>query len=264
MRPAALASVCAAVTIVLAGCGGGASAPEPPPAGRATGDTLSGSLAVLAASSLTDAFSEIGDAFRRARPGVELTFDFGPSSGLATQVLEGAPADVLAAASLAPVTPLVEAGLVESEPQFFAGNLLEIAVEPGNPLGIRALGDLARDDVILVLAAGEVPAGRYADEALARAGVDVSPSSREADVRAVLSKVELGEADAGIVYHTDVVAAGDAVDGVEIPAEDNVVARYPIAALAGSANPATAAAFVDFVLSAPGQRILRAHGFAAP
>ena len=263
MRPAALASVCAAVTIVLAGCGGGASAPEPPPAGRATGDTLSG-LAVLAASSLTDAFSEIGDAFRRARPGVELTFDFGPSSGLAAPVLEGAPADVLAAASPDPVTPLVEAGLVEGETPDFAGNLLEIAVEPGNPLGIRALGDLTRDDVILVLAAGEVPAGRYADEALARAGVDVSPSSREADVRAVLSKVELGEADAGIVYHTDVVAAGDAVDGVEIPAEDNVVARYPIAALAGSANPATAAAFVDFVLSAPGQRILRAHGFAAP
>jgi molybdate transport system substrate-binding protein len=156
------------------------------------------------------------------------------------------------------------AGAVAGEPVTFATNRLEIAVEAGNPKGIDGLGDLARGDLKVVLAAEEVPAGRYAREALDAAGVAVTPASLETDVRAVLSKVALGEADAGIVYASDVVAAGDSVAGVEIPDEHNVIASYPAATVATAPNARAANAFVSYLMTEQARAMLQDHGFSRP
>ncbi|MGH8909289.1 MAG: molybdate ABC transporter substrate-binding protein [Egibacteraceae bacterium] len=247
-------------SVALAACGGQAGQQA---ADGATED-LSGTVNVFAAASLTEAFEEIEAAFTEAHPGVDITLNFGPSSGLATQITEGAPADVFASANQTQMTVVTDAGLAQGEPRVFAQNFLEIAVEPGNPLGITGLADLARPDVTLVLADEGVPAGDFAREALANAGVEVTPASLEVDVRAVLAKVQLGEADAGIVYVTDVLAAGDEVEGVAIPPERNIAASYPIAPLTSASNPEAAQAFVDFVLSPEGQEILVGHGFQKP
>lgn len=221
-----------------------------------------GDVTVFAAASLTDAFTEIGDAFVAAHPDAEVTFNFAASSQLVTQIAEGgAPADVFASADQANMTKLTEAGSAGSDPVVFATNLLEIVVEPGNPLGITGVADLADDELITVVCAPEVPCGRYAEQVFDAAGVRVNPDSLEENVRAVVTKVRAGEADAGIVYRTDVRAAGDAADGVEIPAEVNVVAKYPIATTAAAANPGGGQAFVDFVLGDAGQAILSTYGF---
>ena len=159
---------------------------------------------------------------------------------------------------------VVDAGLVRGTPKPFASNRLAIAVTPGNPQKISGLADLARAGLIVVLAAEEVPAGRYAREALRRASVTVTPASLEVDVRSVLSKVALGEADAGIVYDSDITAAGTSVAKVEIPNEQNVMAAYPVAVLSRGARSETAAAFVDFVCSDAGRAILARFGFGAP
>jgi molybdate transport system substrate-binding protein len=234
------------------------------PTGSPATSRLSGELLVFAAASLTDAFDEVAEAFTAQHPDLSVTYNLAGSQVLATQITEGAPADVLASANAAQLDVVAQAVGVDGEPQVFATNALEIAVEPGNPLGIAGLGDLARDDVVLVLPAEEVPAGRYAVEALAAAGVTVSPSSLENDVRAALARVELGEADAAIVYRSDVVAAGSAVEGVEIPEAQNVLARYPVAALAEAPNPEAAAAFVEFLLDEEAQQILGRFGFGPP
>ncbi|MBA2530389.1 MAG: molybdate ABC transporter substrate-binding protein [Euzebyales bacterium] len=221
-------------------------------------------LTVFAASSLIEAFEGMRSAFAEHHPDTDVTFNFAGSQRLAAQIAQGAPADVFASASGAQMDAVVEAGLAEGQPRPFAGNRLQIAVEPGNPKGIATLRDLAAADVKLVLGALQVPAGRYAAEALEAAGVDVEPVSLETDVRQVLSKVALGEADAGIVYVTDVTGAGAQVEGVPIPAEDNVPVTYPIVALAEAPNPGMAADWVDFVLSDRGQSILADHGFSEP
>ena len=223
-----------------------------------------GRLTVFAAASLTDAFEEIGTDFTAAHPEVEVTFNFGSSATLATQIIEGAPADVVASASPQHMDALAAADLLADRAVDFAGNRLAIAVEAGNPLEITTLRDLERPDVTLVLADVAVPAGQYAREMLDAQGLVVSPASLEVDVRAVLARVALGEADAGIVYASDITAAADRVDGVTIPPEVNVRATYPIAALASAADPATAQAFVDHVVSPQGQDVLRQHGFDAP
>jgi molybdate transport system substrate-binding protein len=171
---------------------------------------------------------------------------------------------VFAAANTAQMDRVADAGNLVGTADIFSANALEIAVEPGNPLGIGELGDLADPEVVLVLPAEEVPAGQYAREALAAAGVKVTPVSLERDVRVALSKVELGEADASIVYASDVVASTGRADGVAIPAEHNVPASYPIATVAEAPNPSAAEAFVAFVLSDAGQEILAAHGFETP
>lgn len=263
-----LPALLAALFVALAACGEGSQTTTAAGTGEASPATasaaLSGELTVFAAASLTDAFAEIGEAFGEDHPDVEVVFSFGPSSGLSVQISEGAPADVFASAAPAQMDAVVEAELVEGDPVTFTGNFLEIAVEPGNPLGITALADLAEADVTLVLAGEDVPVGQYGDEALAAADVEVAPASREVDVRAVLTKVALGEADAGIVYRSDVFAAGDDVEGVEIPEDENVPATYPIAALRGAPNPEAAAAFVEFVLSEEGQDTLVEYGYAAP
>jgi molybdate transport system substrate-binding protein len=231
-------------------------------AGCGSSSTASGEgqreLTVFAASSLTDAFTQLGDQFTAAHPDVTVTFAFAGSSDLVTQLQQGAPADVLATADAGNMDKV--AGKTGA-PQDFAGNRLMIAVEPGNPRHITGLADLAAEDLKVVLAAPEVPAGKYAEEALAKAGVTVHPVSLEESVKGVVTKVSLLEADAGIVYVTDVDAAQGNIDGVEIPEAQNVLATYPIATLTASAHPDDARAFVDLVLSAEGQKVLAAHGF---
>lgn len=220
-------------------------------------------LTVLAAASLADAFTELGDAFEATHADATIRFGFGGSQRLATQVVEGAPADVLATADETQMEVVVEAGAVTGEPVTFATNRLAIAVGPGNPLGIQGVADLADPALTLVLAAAEVPAGRYAREVLAAAGVEAQPDSLETDVRAVLGRVALGEADAGIVYASDLVSAGDEVDHVGL-AHHGVTARYPIAVLADARSPALGQAFVDLVRSERGRAVLAEHGFVAP
>jgi molybdate transport system substrate-binding protein len=221
-------------------------------------------LVVLAAASLGEAYTEIGTAFMAARPGVTVMFNFASSSDLVAQILEGAPADVYASADETNMTKLIDTGGGAGEPQVFATNRLEIIVEPGNPLGISGVADLADRDLIYVTCAPDVPIGRYALLVLEAAGVAVTPASLEENVKGVVTKVTAGEADAGIVYATDVIAAGTDAEGVDIPADINVEATYPIVVAARATNPAGAQAFVDFVLGDEGQAILAEHGFGPP
>lgn len=230
--------------LVVAGCGNEGE--------RAAGIT------VLAAASLTEAFTELGEAFEAQHREARVTFSFGASSMLATQANEGAPADVLATADEASLERVVEAGNA-SGPRVFARNRLALLVAPGNPKGITELADLTQ--VSFVLCALEVPCGRFGAQALAKAEVMAKPSSYEENVKAVVAKVTLGEADAGIVYVTDAEAAGSKADGVDIPDEHNVVAAYPITVLEQSGRSEVAGAFVDFVLSPAGQQVLARHGF---
>ena len=248
-----LTAALAAAALVLAGCGGS----EEPPGGSAA----PGGLTVFAAASLTAAFTELGQQFTAANGGTKVTFNFAGSQALATQIQQGAPADVFASADLANMAKVED---LTGMPRNLASNLLEIVVEKGNPRGVEGLDDLAAGDLKVVLAAPEVPAGKYAAEVLAKAGVTVRPVSEEDNVKAVVTKVALGEADAGIVYRTDVTAGGDKVEGVEIPKEQNVLAAYPIATVKAAKAQDQAQAFVDLVLSAEGQRVLEQHGFLPP
>ncbi len=241
----------ATLGLLGAGCGG-------------SGSSASASITVFAAASLTDAFTELGDGFEEANEGAEVTFNFAASSTLVTQVVEGAPADVVATADTSTMTTLTQAGANASEPVVFTTNLSQIIVAPGNPLGITGVDDLANPDLIVVSCAPEVPCGRYAQQIFENAAVTVTPKSFEENVKGVVTKVTLGEADAGIVYATDVAATGASADGVEIPTDINVVAQYPITVTAESTDPQRAQAFVDFVLSEEGQRILASFGFVAP
>ena len=241
-----------AVGLVAASCGSGDGGSD---------DSSGGNVTVFAAASLTAAFTELGDAFTAANPDVEVTFNFAGSSDLVAQISDGAPVDVFASADLANMSKLADAGLAAGEPATFATNTAEIVVEPGNPLGIAGVADLADSDLIVVLCAPEVPCGAYAERVVANAGITVTPSSYEENVKAVVTKVTLGEADAGIVYRTDVIAAGDAAQGVPIPDDINVVAEYPIALVSDAPNAAGAQAFIDFVLGPAGQGIVAAYGF---
>jgi molybdate transport system substrate-binding protein len=215
-------------------------------------------LSVFAASSLTDAFTQLGSDFTAADPDVKVTFNFAGSNDLVTQVRQGAPADVLATAD---TSSMDKTGELTGESSAFAANELIIAVAPGNPEHITRLADLARKDLKIVLAAPEVPAGKYAEEALGKAGVTVKPVSLEVSVKGVVTKVSLGEADAGIVYVTDVEAAKGKIEGVAIPDDQNVIATYPIAALNDGEHTDEAKAFIDLVLSAGGQKVLADYGF---
>ena len=217
-------------------------------------------VTVFAAASLTDAFDEIGRDFGDAAGDVSVEFNFLASSDLAAQIVEGAPADVFASADERSMARVVDEGIA-TDPVVFAENRLSIAVPAGNPRGIESLNDLQDPDLVVALCNEECPAGRYAVEIFEAAAITVEPDSLEADVRGVLTRVGLGEADAGLVYATDIAAEPD-VDGVDIGEEHNVVARYPIAALEGA--PESATAFIDYVRSAPGKRTLTEHGFQLP
>lgn len=261
----ALVAVLLVAAPALASCATGAQGrlADPPAAGARSGSDLTGDLLVFAAGSLTEAFEELGGAFRHVHPDVDVMFSFAGSQVLARQIAHGAPADVFAAAAPAQTDWLVDRGVVAGEPRVLASNRLAIVVAAGNPLGIRTLADLARPDVTFVMAAEEVPAGHYARAVLRAADVEVSPASLEIDVRAVLSRVVLGEADAGIVYASD-VAVGDGVASVEIPPARNVAVTYMAAIPRDAPNPRAAGAFVGFARSPDGQAILRRHGLLRP
>ena len=214
---------------------------------------------VLAASSLTAPFSELESAFERANPGIDVVLSFAASSELARQITEGAPADVFASADTKNMVEVVDA--IVGEATTFATNRLQIITEPGNPLGITSLADLADPSVLFVTCDPDVPIGAYTVDALAKAGVTVSPVSYEENVKGIVTKVTTGEADAGIVYATDVMAAGTSATGVDIADDVNVIAEYPIARV--SSNEA-ASRFVDFVISAAGRDVLEEFGFGVP
>lgn len=230
------------------------------PSGSVT-PVVTSDLTVSAAASLTAPFGTIGDELTSASGGAgEVTFSFDSSSTLATQIIDGAPADVFAAADEASMARLVDAGMVRGEPRVFARNELAIVVKAGNPTGIASLADLASADVV-ALCGEDVPCGRYAAEVLDQAGVAIPTDriTRGQNAKATLAAVAAGDADAGIVYATDIVGAD--VEAVAIPAEVNVIADYPIAVVADAADPTSAEAFVAFVLGPGGQAILADAGF---
>ncbi len=265
LRPIRLVAAVCALSLVLAACGDDdddGDAADTTTTETAESD-LEGTITVFAAASLTDAFDEIDAAFEDANPGVTVEVNYAASSALREQILAGAPADVFASANTSNMDQVVEAGAA-SDPEEFVTNLLEIAVPAGNDAGVTGLADFANADLLIGLCAEEVPCGEFGREALANAGVTPSVDTNEPDVRSLLTKVEAGELDAGIVYVTDVTAAGDTVEGIEIPADENVTATYPIAALAETTNAEVADAFVAFVLSDDGQDILASFGFGAP
>ncbi|MGH9039430.1 MAG: molybdate ABC transporter substrate-binding protein [Acidimicrobiia bacterium] len=229
-------------------------------ASTTTAPELTGNITVLAAASLTDSFTEMGKAFEAANRGTKVTFIFGASSTLAAQANEGAPADLFASADEANMKKVTDTGNA-ADLTVFTRNRLSLLVGKGNPQGIAALTDLAKPGVVFVLCAVEVPCGKFGQQALDKAGVNAKPKSFEENVKAVVTKVTLGEADAGIVYVTDAKAAGDSALGVDIPDEHNVIAVYPIGTLKQSATPEVAAAFKAYVVSAPGQQIMAKYGF---
>ncbi len=229
--------------------------------GSTSSNALAGTLNVFAAASLTDAFNAEGKAFTQAHGGVTIRFNFAGTPTLVTQIEQGAQADVLASADTTNMDKLKGDGFTAGAPSTFAHNQLEIVVGPGNPKHIESLADLAKPGVIYITEGATVPAGKYSLQALQKAGVKVTPKSQETDVKSVISKIELGEADAGIVYTTDVKAAGDKVAGVPIPDQYNVVATYPITVVKGTKESDAANAFIAFVLSSSGQAILASYGF---
>lgn len=263
LRRAAIAASVVGM-LALAGCAG-----DTAPAPATAGDELGGELTIFAAASLSGAFDELAAQFGAQHPDLDvLPVTYDGSSVLATQLIEGASADVFASADEKNMTMVDDDGLA-TEVQPFATNTLQIAVAPGNPKGIDGLASLTDpvlvdSGLIVVMCAAEVPCGNAAHTLLDAAGVALKPASEEQNVTAVLAKVKSGEADAGLVYRTDVAAAGDAVTGVDIDGAEDATNVYPLTALAGSGNPDAATAFVTFVLSDEGQAVLHDFGFGAP
>jgi molybdate transport system substrate-binding protein len=260
---AALAGLTLMAVIGLAGCGGAGDAAGAPPSGGG-GPGVTGAVTVFAAASLTESFTTIGKDFEAANPGAKVTFNFAGSSALATQINQGAPADVFASASPATMKTVTDAGNGDSTPATFARNHLVIAVPKGNPKGIGGLGDLARPETKVALCAEQVPCGAAATKALQAAQVTITPVTLEQDVKAALSKVKLGEVDAALVYRTDAGAAASDVDGVEFPESAGAVNDYPIVVLKDAPNTAGAQAFIAYVQSGKARAVLSAAGFQAP
>jgi molybdate transport system substrate-binding protein len=219
---------------------------------------------VLAAASLTEAFTAIGTDFERAHPGSTVILSFGSSTTLATQINQGAPADVFAAADEATMTKITAAGNGVADPVIFATNTLQIAVPRGNPGKITGLADFGDPDRRTALCAPQVPCGAAATRLFAVAGITPQPASYERDVKAALQKVRQNEVDAALVYRTDVRAAGGQVQGIEVPQAGEVVNRYPIITLTAAADPKLAGDFVDHIRSPRGERFLRNAGFGSP
>jgi molybdate transport system substrate-binding protein len=254
------------VACALAGCsssGSSGSGSSTTASSSPSASALSGSITVFGASSLTGSFTKLGTQFEAAHPGVKVTFSFGASSTLATQIISGAPADVFASASTKNMQQIVTAGDASS-PSDFAKNVMEVAVPPSNPAGITSVTDLAKSSVKVALCQPLVPCGVTAAKVFANAKIAVKPVTLEPDVKSVLAKVELGDVDAGMVYVTDVLAAGSKVKGVVIPATVDASTTYPIATVSKSSQAATAQAFVAYVLSPAGQNVLTAAGFEKP
>ncbi|MEU8619118.1 molybdate ABC transporter substrate-binding protein [Streptomyces sp. NPDC048623] len=257
---AAAAVLGAALLLPLTACGsGGDGDGAKKDAGGSTAPKAD--LTVLAAASLTDVFRTAGAAYEKAHPGTKITFSFAGSQELVAQVSQGSPADVLVTADTRSMDKVKgDTGA----PAVIAKNRLVIATGEGNPLKVDELKDLADSRLKVVLAAPEVPAGKYSKQILDKQKLTVKPVSQEPNVRAVLSKVELGEADAGLVYKTDAESAADKVDAVEIPDDQNAIAQYPAATLKDSKNAEAATAFVAWLSSPEGQKILQDAGFQKP
>ncbi|HEY6378882.1 MAG TPA: molybdate ABC transporter substrate-binding protein [Candidatus Dormibacteraeota bacterium] len=253
----------AVLAMLALGVGACGSSTSSSPASTGSASKLTGSITVFAAASLTEAFKDAQKTLEQNNPGFTVTYSFAGSQQLVTNIQNGAPADVIATADLSTMQKLTSAGLVGT-PQVFARNTLEIAVAKGNPKHITGLADLANPAISVVLADPSVPVGKFSREALAKAGVSVTPKSNELDVKSTLQKVESGDADAAIVYTTDISSASDKVDGVVIPENQNVIAVYPIAVVKASQNQAAAAAFVQSAVSGDVQRALLKRGFKAP
>lgn len=258
-RPVALLSS-AALALLLAACGGsGSQASASPSAGQVTGN-----LTVLAAASLTDVFNKLGERFRAEHAGVAVRFSYAGSPTLVTQIQQGAPADVFASADQSNMQKVLDGGLSSGQPRVFARNRLQILVQSGNPRQIRSVADLSNPAIKVDVCAPSVPCGSYATSVFARAAVKVTPVSQEDNVKAVVTKVSLGEADAGIVYSTDVKAGGNEVQGVSIPDDQNVLAAYPVVQLKSATNEKAAQAFIALLTGPEGQKTLAGYGFLSP
>ncbi|WP_305093189.1 molybdate ABC transporter substrate-binding protein [Prescottella sp. R16] len=258
---AVTAGIAAATVLLLSGCGGS----SPDEAAASTTDTVAEQqLTVFAAASLQSTFTELGRRFEEQNPGTTVTFSFGGSSSLVTQLDQGAHGDVFASADTANMTKAVQAGLPAAAPVNFATNILTIAVPPGNPAHVTSFADLARPDVKVVVCAPQVPCGTSAQKIEDATGVGLSPVSEESSVTDVLGKVVTGQADAGLVYVTDAAGAGGKVEAVPFPEAERVVNTYPIAVLKESENADTAGRFVAFVLGKEGRQVLSDAGFGAP
>ncbi|NMO53171.1 molybdate ABC transporter substrate-binding protein [Actinoplanes sp. TBRC 11911] len=254
-----------AAVLTVAACGDGDTNDAPAGSTAAASSTaVTGKLTVLAAASLTETFNQIGKDFETANPGVDVTFSYGGSSGLAQQINSGAPADVFAAASPATMKTVTDAGNANGEPVTFVKNQLVIAVPKANPKNIKGLSDLAIPAIKVALCAEQVPCGAAAKTALASANVKITPVTQEQDVKAALSKVQLGEVDAALVYRTDANAAKNNVDAIEFPESASAINNYPIVTLKDAPNPAAATAFVTYVQSEPAMKVLTDAGFQKP
>jgi molybdate transport system substrate-binding protein len=247
--------------LALAGCGG-SDASEGGSGGSSDKET--GTLNVLAAASLTETFTSLAKDFEADHPGVTVKLAFDSSATLAEQVTQGAPADVLATADEATMQTVVDAGGTEGDPQLFATNHLQMVVPKDNAANIQRFSDLEKPGVKYVVCVDTAPCGKLASKVLAATGTKAEPASEEVDVKAVLSKVELGEADAGLVYATDAVAGGDKVKPIDIPTSNENLNTYPIAALADAKKPGLAKEWVDLVTGSQGQQALADAGFGKP
>ncbi len=257
----ALIAVIASAALVLAGCSSAATSTPTP---TTTADPLKGTVNVLAAASLTEVYGELATQFEKLHPNVTITQSFGGSPALATQIMQGAPADLFASANEATMKTVTDAGLTDETPIVYATNVLTLIVPPTNPANVKTIADLANPAVKVALCDKAVPCGSAAITVLSAEKLTVKPVTLEQDVKAVLTKVELDEVDAGLVYVTDAQTAGSKVKQIPVADAANVINRYPIAVLKNSTNKATAKAFEQYILSTTGLEALKKAGFGTP
>ncbi|MFD5402220.1 molybdate ABC transporter substrate-binding protein [Streptomyces griseorubiginosus] len=270
-RPVQAAALGAAALLALSACSSSddsssaqSGSAQSGSAQSGSGTKISGDITVFAAASLKESFTTLGKDFEKAHPGTKVTFSFGGSDSLAASITGGAPADVFASASPKTMKVVTDAKDNAGAPATFVRNQLEIATLPGNPDKVASLKDLTDKDLKVVLCDKTVPCGAAAEKALTASKLKLTPVSYEEDVKSALNKVVLKEADAAVVYRTDVRAAGDKVEGVEFPESADAINAYPIALLKESKNTGTAKAFIALVRSAEGQKVLTAAGFLQP
>ena len=264
MKKIAIALVAVGVVLAAAGCSSATPAASPSASATKKADTLSGNITVFGAASLTKTFTQLATGFQTLHPGVTVATSFAGSADLVTQITAGAPADVFASADTKNMDKLTTASLVEGTPVNFATNVLEIAVPPSNPANIKDFADLAKPGVKTVICAPAVPCGAATVTIETATGVKLTPVSEETAVTDVLGKVSSGEADAGLVYVTDVKGAGSSVKGITFADSSKAVNTYPIAALTASKTPKVAQAFIDYVTGKVGQKVLADAGFGKP
>ncbi|AYC43208.1 molybdate ABC transporter substrate-binding protein [Streptomyces griseorubiginosus] len=266
LRSVQVAALGAAALLALSACSSSddSSSAKSGASQSGSGTKVSGDITVFAAASLKESFTTLGKDFEKAHPGTKVTFSFGGSDSLAASITGGAPADVFASASPKTMKVVTDAKDNADAPATFVRNQLEIATLPGNPDKVASLKDLTGKDLKVVLCDKTVPCGAAAEKALTASKLKLTPVSYEEDVKSALNKVVLKEADAAVVYRTDVRAAGDKVEGVEFPESADAINAYPIALLKESKNTETAKAFIALVRSAEGQKVLTSAGFLQP